>query len=104
MNNYIKWTIHGVDYCELNEEEFVKAFCKTFDLNIDKITDEQYFRLSFIAKDKIPEMACFNTLDDYRKGILHYLIEWYHKKLDEDYNWYDPDWAEDTKLAIREIF
>ena len=35
MKNYNEWLVHGVDYCELKEEEFVKAFSETFDLNID---------------------------------------------------------------------
>ena len=104
MKNYKEWLEYGVDYCELKEEEFVKTFSETFDLNIDKIPDCKYFKLCFIAEGKIPGMACFNTLDDYRKGILHYLIEWYRKKLDEDYDWYDPDWAEDVKTEIKEVF
>lgn len=88
----------------MNLKKYIKEFNKTFDLDIKEITDEQYFRLSYIAVHMLHPMNCYNDLDDYKRAILYDLMSWYDRHMDDDYNFNDPDWAEDVKMAIREIF
>lgn len=88
----------------MNLNKYIEEFNKTFELNVKEITDEQYFLLSYIAVQKLHPMNCYNDLDDYKKAILMDLASWYERHIDEDYNFYDPDWAEDVKTEIKEVF
>lgn len=88
----------------MNLNKYIKEFANTFELDIDKITDEQYFKLCFIAEDKRCGMNIYNDLDDYRKYTLMDLVSWYNDHTNEDYDYYDTDWAEDIKMAIQEVF
>lgn len=88
----------------MNLNKYIKEFANTFELNIDKITDEQYFKLCFIAEDKRSGMHVVIDLDDYRQYTLMDLISWYNDHINEDYAFYDPDWAEELKMTIKEVF
>lgn len=84
-------------------QDVVKNFEKIFEVSLDGITGEQWFKLSFIARGKMRDMYVCNNLKEYKYGILDELVRWYKEMTCSDNVFADADWAEEVKEEIQEV-
>lgn len=93
-------------WCNTDIDGLIRDFSKTYDLNIKSISDAQYFKLAFIVTNLLTDnnhLQC-ETIEDYKKSILHFLQTGYVDYNNENELFYNPDLAEDLYLSVREVF
>lgn len=92
-------------WCNTDIDGLTRDFSKTYDLNIESISDAQYFHLAYIVSTIMDNNYLKSeTIEDYKKSILHFLQTGYVDYNNENELFYNPDLAEDLYLSVREVF